>query len=91
MTREDKLAMLLCVPYIWTSGFVTARLWQWFVVPLGPPPISVATACGIICLVDIVRYSPKANLPEITCRTIEGLILGPWFFLLIGWIVRLFQ
>lgn len=38
------------------GGLVLTKLWVWFVVPLGPPPIGVAHALGIAVLVGLLTH-----------------------------------
>lgn len=52
--------MLLGVFY---EGVVLSNLWQWFVVPLGVPAISISTAIGLCLTIGIA--APKAVYSEI--------------------------
>lgn len=61
---------------IW-SGFLLSRLWEWFVVPLGVRPLSLAHAIGVALLVGLFlpwRYRDEA-LPE---GGIWALVFSSW-------------
>jgi hypothetical protein len=38
------------------NGFMLSYLWEWFVVPLGAPPIGLLHAIGIAVLVSMLTF-----------------------------------
>jgi len=49
--------LALFIPTIIFSGFVTAELWGWFVVPLGVPAIGIAHALGLRLVVHVATFT----------------------------------
>ncbi len=98
MDDTDKLAWrwlmvasaVLFVPLTLFGGYVSARLWQWFLVPLGLPAISLWHAIGIGLVVRWFtfqyRYDKDADEDKIP-RQIHALtasILIPLIFWCLG-------
>lgn len=52
-----KFCLLLFVGALFTlvPTFVFAKLWLWFVTPLGVPPITFAQAYGFMCVFSLLR------------------------------------
>ena len=87
------LAILLTpLSLIW-SGFVTTKVWAWFVAPtFDLPSLSIPTAIGIQVL--ILLLSPKSNANENTKDFAEILSFSfafPLVALAIAWIVLQFN
>lgn len=80
-------------------GFVGYKLWQWFMVPIFDlPTITICKAIGIMLLVRLFTYenpfgatdsitNPNLKMSEKATR-LAGLLFGPWFSLLLGYIVK---
>jgi hypothetical protein len=67
------LVFLLVIPGAAWSGFVLARLWAWFVVPLGVPAIGTWHAAGLSVLVSWMTGVVSRNDGERTAT--ESLVL----------------
>lgn len=50
------LAVLFGTPF---EGYVLAKLWLWFVVPLGAPEIGVLHAAGLSLLLAFAKGTPN--------------------------------
>jgi hypothetical protein len=61
---------LLGIGLMFWAAFVSVRLWGWFIVPLGVPPINVWWAVGI-GLVGAVLANEGASRPTVLA-TIRG-------------------
>lgn len=42
-------------------GWILTVLWGWFIVPLGVPSISIATALGIVIIIDMLVHRPDTS------------------------------
>ena len=89
--------MLFGIPFsILAGGWAVSILWAWFLVPLGLPPISWATAAGLKLLVYYCTYTPiyygedKRTETQKMGACIAGLYLGPFVYLASGWVLRFF-
>ncbi len=73
-------------------GFVLSYLWQWFVVPLGVPDITVVHAIGISMLVAFLTYENayQGDSKEATTK-LAGSVLAMPFILLIGYVIHSFM
>lgn len=62
--------MVLSIPSMLLEGWVLTLFWEWFVVPLGAPSVSVAQAMGLSLLVNIVVYQniPRKDLHDLLDR-----------------------
>jgi hypothetical protein len=77
-------------------GFVAMKLWQWFIVPsFHVEPISVMVAGGIMLLVRLFTYQNTPPTKKEDERSFKekvlhfiGIILIPWYSLLIGWLAH---
>lgn len=54
-------AWLLQLPAMFVDAWLIQRGWQWFVVPLGAPPIRYWNAFGIDLLAGLLIVFPLAN------------------------------
>lgn len=83
---------------IFAHGYVGMKLWQWFIVPtFHVGPISLLQAGGVMILIRLFTYerttqdkSEGKTLKEKICHFI-GILLIPWYSLLVGWIAHLFM
>lgn len=69
------------------SGLVLHRLWGWFVVPLGLPPIGIAHAAGLGLLCTFASYR-NLKAEENMLRVLVAEIFVPGTFLCWGWLVH---
>lgn len=61
---EWLLALALAVPLTFWQGWMVARLWRWFVVPIGAPAIGLAQAVGLAVIVAMFRRSRGGKLAD---------------------------
>lgn len=76
------------------GGIVTASLWNWFIVKQFSLP-SMSIPMGIGINIFIHKFIPQPVNPEEPDKKkalakILGILITPWFILLIGWIVSLY-
>jgi hypothetical protein len=93
MTDKEKAALgcfglVAVVPAALWAGFVISKLWLWFVVPLGVPPITMWTGVGFDLLLSFITHQTHKETPEPTWNlAIAGLFVKPAAFLLCGWAI----
>ena len=82
--------------WVLTYGFVTMKLWLWFIVPIfDVKPITCLQAAGIMLLVHFGTHEYPADNDEgrtdfqKKCR-IVAILLIPWLTLLVGYIIHCF-
>lgn len=80
---------------VWASALravVLMVLWRWFLVPLGAPPIGIATAWGLGLIAMLLLPTPDpADEPdalEYAVRLIAASVTGSVIALATGWIVQ---
>jgi len=77
------------------KGFVIAKIWLWFMVPIfGLPVLSIAQAIGVALVIGIFT-NEHASLtqqddPKKKKNAILTGLLAPFMTLLFGWIVKMF-
>lgn len=88
-------AGVLAVPFltalVFWQAYVAAILWGWFMVPFGLPPLSMAWAIGLSCLLTALKPNPyvpgrKSDGVKENVLGILRPIFNPAFSLLVGWI-----
>lgn len=93
--KEDQNAsavlVLLSFPIVLAlQGYTIAKLWLWFVAPLGMPGLSLRAAIGLCVLLGVFtyRYSPaeKWTLEE-SAKRIVGKIGSLVTGLALGWVI----
>jgi hypothetical protein len=85
--RADALAVvLLFVPTLLWEAFVLARLWLWFVVPLGLPKLGVVQVAGIDFIATLCKYS-AAKKAEVKPGEFPGLLVMRAGVFLFGFVV----
>lgn len=96
------IVALLLTPVSWLiMGFCVSKLWIWFVVPVTDwPALGLWHAVGIVLTVqlmtgvdDLYRHLPgkeNTDLEERLASIIVG-VIGPFFTLLVGMLVRMFM
>lgn len=83
---------------ILSQGYTLSKLWAWFLVPLGAPVISTATAIGVGLLARLLIQTSSSGGGKIQDKTESALwqkligegVGGPILTLGFGWIVKLF-
>jgi hypothetical protein len=81
---------------VWSSAYVGATLWAWFIIPtFGLPVISMPVAFGIALLVRFWTYQPAPNFAADVLRPsrfLDTIVLlaTPWFVLLVGYICKVY-
>jgi hypothetical protein len=87
------LAVLFIPGMLW-EAFVICKLWAWFVVPLGVPPLWFFQATGLSILTGMLfhRTTPRPKTPEddaaLTWRLCENLIWMPVVAIAFGWVAH---
>ena len=81
-------------------GFVLAKMWAWFIVPLGVIPIKTLHAAGIVAVVKILTYdintfSNKSQDDDAGTghhvAKLVGIVVAPWVALLFAYIIKCFM
>lgn len=70
-------------------GFVLQKMWSWYVVPLGPPELTLRCAIGLGLTFAFLRQTARSK----DCRGTAAEILtveffGPAVTLAFGWVVQ---
>lgn len=55
-------------------GWILTVLWGWFIVPLGVPSISIATALGIVIIIDMLVHRPDTSETKDKVATVPELL-----------------
>ena len=78
-------------------GWALKMMWNWFVVPLGIPALSLPAAIGIGLTVAYLTYTDSNKLSfdtaAETSKSIERIItafLMPFYVVFIGWVLTFF-
>jgi len=80
---------ILLVMWIWNAA-AAMILWNWFVVPLGLPPLSLWWACGLLSTAFVFRMRPyKKGDPSVAWKAVTWILLRPVVALVIGWLFKL--
>lgn len=88
-------SIILAVPITMWQGFILAKLWLWFAVPIfGLAPLAFVPAMGLCVLIGfLVSHVPlKMGEPtpsELLTHQINSGFFVPGFSLLVGWLVHL--
>lgn len=74
------------------NGFVLLRLWAWFVVPFGLPPLSLPWAIGLCIIVSLAKGWPESvDGAESPWFTLFKPYVSSTLFLALGWFVHGFM
>lgn len=74
------------------EGLVLSYLWDWFVVPLGPRPVTIIHAVGICVLLDFVTftYQDYKKSEEVGLATsLSYIIIRPIVAFIVGGLVHI--
>lgn len=88
------VVVVTVMPILMLGGWVTVKLWDWFVVPLGVTPLSLWWAVGINILAGhVCKNAPDSydpTLPEIIGRVLSAATTY-LLVLLFGWIAHVWM
>jgi len=86
------LFFLAIVPVYIINGFVIAKLWLWFIVPIGLEPIGMAQAIGIGIIISMLtkQHVPSDKNESKWWMPFVRMYLSPFMALFVGWIVTWF-
>jgi hypothetical protein len=94
------LGVLIIIPVvpaaiIW-RGFVLAKLWAWFIVPLGVIPIGLVHAAGISTLIGMLTFTGRDDDEDKSLAGRLGSAIGtmavaPALFWLFGAVIHSFM
>ena len=74
------------------DGFVFSVMWKWFVVPLGMPSLTLVNAIGCILMVRFFfRFKNNSGNKNTLSESVVTILVKPWIFLGLGWLVTLFM
>jgi hypothetical protein len=101
-SEADTLALILLIvliPFeVALRGFVLARLWTWFMVPLGVISIGTMHAIGIAVLLTMFNVAKgskdnndEKSAGEVVMKAIIVGLGGPLMFWFFGWIIQCFM
>ena len=105
MNNEDEKNMVACLAAMLAlvlipllailQGWVLTVLWGWFVVPtFHAPELNIVTAIGLTLVVGMFKgYSVKTGKKSENEKLTEAVavVIMPFIFLFLGWIVHLFM
>lgn len=89
-------AGLLITVNVLLNGWVLSLLWAWLIVPTFPglPPLTVAQAIGVslvaTCLTQRYHHQEEKDGKKAATRAAGHLILSPFVYLILGYVVSLF-
>jgi hypothetical protein len=80
------------------EGFVTMKLWNWFVVPFfRAPPVTIAWALAIACVVGVLTPAPAPRVAKAGetktdkwVTALAAIFVRPAFYLLFGYVLLRF-
>lgn len=83
----------LCTPLlalsVWSDGFVLAKLWLWYAVPLGARPVAWQPFAALMLAWAIVRFKTKGQRDNRSAREkamwFVASFVWPWAALVVGW------
>lgn len=89
------LFVLFALYGAWAAAFVGVKLWAWFVVPVfGLPLLTLPQAFGLSLLCHYwtwqhisIKCKDERPVAE-RIAEVAGLLIAPWFTLLLGWICK---
>jgi hypothetical protein len=85
------LIVLLIIPLTLLRGWILLIFWNWFILPLGAPHISLFHSLGISLVLNyMIDNENKTKDVEDKVELAISLISRPFFILLLGWIIKSF-
>lgn len=88
---------VVVVPASLWYGWVMLQMWEWFVMPLGAPRISLAHAMALAMILHIVSWQSQNDLAksektneERFKHSMMELVFRPLVILIVGWILQKF-
>lgn len=80
------------VPLSLWRGFVLAKLWGWYIVPLGAPLIGWVHAVGLSVFFGLLlSWAYKSDKDETPWHVVARASVVPAFSLLFGWVWHCFM
>jgi hypothetical protein len=73
------------------AAFVLSKLYGWFVVPLGAPPLNWWHIWGFYLIYGLITHKPDNSPPRPLSKTVAFMIyrmIGLALLLLIGWLIH---
>lgn len=74
-------------------GWLLSTLWNWFLVPLGAPVITIAHACGIWLIVSVVTakeptHTDDRHASDRTAGAVMYMVVFPALAYIVGMIIH---
>lgn len=92
MVWKFVVGFVLFVGAVLFNGYVLLRLWAWFVVPFGLPPLTLPWAIGLSIIVSMAKGWPEGTSdPESPWFTLLKPYISATVYLALGWIVHGFM
>lgn len=87
------LVVLVTVVLIVINGFIVMNLWNWFMVDLGLPVISIGTAMGVALLVGVLTHQSAhsedtRSQKDKAYGALYDSLLYPAIMFLLGYIIQ---
>lgn len=75
------------------NGWALFKLWGWFIVPFGLPPLSIPWAIGVAIVVGFLTTHsiPKGQKEDDISLALVVMFVRPLISVFIGWIVYSFM
>lgn len=83
---------VVALPLIALYAWVLCTLWGWFLLPLGAPPLGLAQAYGLCCIVRLLACQPDELRDDLRKPLKERALvalLWPLVALAAGWVAAL--
>lgn len=86
------IGVIAAIPFVLAlHGWAVSTLWGWFVVPLGVPGLSIASALGLVLVCSTLRPSRSSdNEDRKPGERLTYAVMHPLAGVALGWIVKLF-
>jgi hypothetical protein len=87
------LGLLLWMPLCYWHGYVSVRLWEWFIVPFYPavPRLTIYVAVGLAFFWQSLGRKPSVKTNESQTDHIVASALWPAVMLCAGWVWHYLQ
>lgn len=91
-TAVGCFALLLSLPVvivlsIFINGYVTSQLWEWFLMPLGVPAITILQASGLTLLFRTFSPEEWESKPSNKSDTVDEHPLATAFVKMFGFVI----
>lgn len=87
------LFLLMIVPLTLYRGWILLNLWNWFIIPLGAPHITMAHALGISLVIGFMtaHYDSRTKTQSEKIEELIAVFAMPTIGLIMGWIFQAFM